>query len=243
MTSDRTQITATPAANTRPQAIAARRRWMRVSPCVVVNAAPRSGQSAPRRHGRQPMPRPRKREPGHDAGHEQHCQPRRTIKPCIGEKSVRCICQPADRAFAGAGHSAPALPRPRRYDACGRRAAGIVPHRNDRHIAHRLVPRPARLQYKPAPKPLKVNRNIHSMASETSAIGDQDAAQVVTRFAPSPTGFLHIGGARTALFNWLYARHHGGRTLLRIEEYRSQAFHPERNRRDYRRAGLARARL
>ena len=56
------------------------------------------------------------------------------------------------------------------------------------------------------------------MASETSAIGDQDAAQVVTRFAPSPTGFLHIGGARTALFNWLYARHHGGRTLLRIED-------------------------
>jgi glutamyl-tRNA synthetase len=43
-------------------------------------------------------------------------------------------------------------------------------------------------------------------------------AQVVTRFAPSPTGFLHIGGARTALFNWLYARHHGGRFLLRIED-------------------------
>jgi glutamyl-tRNA synthetase len=41
---------------------------------------------------------------------------------------------------------------------------------------------------------------------------------VVTRFAPSPTGFLHIGGARTALFNWLYARHHGGRYLLRIED-------------------------
>jgi glutamyl-tRNA synthetase len=41
---------------------------------------------------------------------------------------------------------------------------------------------------------------------------------VVTRFAPSPTGFLHIGGARTALFNWLYARHHGGRFLLRIED-------------------------
>ena len=39
---------------------------------------------------------------------------------------------------------------------------------------------------------------------------------VVTRFAPSPTGFLHIGGARTALFNWLFARHHGGRYLLRI---------------------------
>jgi glutamyl-tRNA synthetase len=45
-----------------------------------------------------------------------------------------------------------------------------------------------------------------------------DSASVVTRFAPSPTGFLHIGGARTALFNWLYARHHGGKYLLRIED-------------------------
>jgi glutamyl-tRNA synthetase len=44
------------------------------------------------------------------------------------------------------------------------------------------------------------------------------ASEVVTRFAPSPTGFLHIGGARTALFNWLYARHHGGKFLLRIED-------------------------
>ena len=42
--------------------------------------------------------------------------------------------------------------------------------------------------------------------------------QVVTRFAPSPTGYLHIGGARTALFNWLFARHHGGKYLLRIED-------------------------
>ncbi len=41
---------------------------------------------------------------------------------------------------------------------------------------------------------------------------------VVTRFAPSPTGFLHIGSARTALFNWLYAKKHGGRMLLRIED-------------------------
>ena len=44
------------------------------------------------------------------------------------------------------------------------------------------------------------------------------SGEVVTRFAPSPTGFLHIGGARTALFNWLFARHHGGRALLRIED-------------------------
>tara|TARA_B100000378_G_scaffold121817_1_gene98356 strand:+ start:848 stop:2308 length:1461 start_codon:yes stop_codon:yes gene_type:complete len=57
----------------------------------------------------------------------------------------------------------------------------------------------------------RLERKDEAMASETSK-------QVVTRFAPSPTGFLHIGGARTALFNWLYARHHGGKTLLRIED-------------------------
>ena len=52
-----------------------------------------------------------------------------------------------------------------------------------------------------------------------SATSDTGAAPaVVTRFAPSPTGFLHIGGARTALFNLLYARHHGGKFLLRIED-------------------------
>ena len=43
-------------------------------------------------------------------------------------------------------------------------------------------------------------------------------APVVTRFAPSPTGYLHIGGARTALFNWLFARANGGKMLLRIED-------------------------
>jgi glutamyl-tRNA synthetase len=56
------------------------------------------------------------------------------------------------------------------------------------------------------------------MASESSVTSESGSGEVVTRFAPSPTGFLHIGGARTALFNWLYARHHGGRTLLRIED-------------------------
>ena len=45
-----------------------------------------------------------------------------------------------------------------------------------------------------------------------------NSSPVVTRFAPSPTGFLHIGGARTAVFNWLFARHHGGKFLLRIED-------------------------
>ena len=41
---------------------------------------------------------------------------------------------------------------------------------------------------------------------------------VRTRFAPSPTGYLHIGGARTALFSWAYARRHGGKFILRIED-------------------------
>ncbi|RBO54470.1 glutamate--tRNA ligase [Rhodovulum sp. BSW8] len=47
---------------------------------------------------------------------------------------------------------------------------------------------------------------------------DMSDSPVVTRFAPSPTGYLHIGGARTALFNWLFARGRGGRFLLRIED-------------------------
>ena len=50
---------------------------------------------------------------------------------------------------------------------------------------------------------------------------------VVTRFAPSPTGYLHIGGARTALFNWLFARHHGGTFLLRIEDTDRKRSTPE----------------
>ncbi len=50
---------------------------------------------------------------------------------------------------------------------------------------------------------------------------------VITRFAPSPTGFLHIGGARTALFNWLFARHHKGTFLLRIEDTDRERSTPE----------------
>jgi len=51
-----------------------------------------------------------------------------------------------------------------------------------------------------------------------ASVTPDSPSEVVTRFAPSPTGFLHVGGARTALFNWLLARHHGGRYLLRIED-------------------------
>jgi glutamyl-tRNA synthetase len=53
---------------------------------------------------------------------------------------------------------------------------------------------------------------------KTRAADAATGGAVVTRFAPSPTGYLHIGGARTALFNWLFARHHGGKFLLRIED-------------------------
>ncbi|GAA4766692.1 glutamate--tRNA ligase [Novosphingobium ginsenosidimutans] len=56
------------------------------------------------------------------------------------------------------------------------------------------------------------------MASVGATSEKTTGRPVVTRFAPSPTGYLHIGGARTALFNWLYARHHGGTYLLRIED-------------------------
>src|SRR5262252_8912390 len=50
---------------------------------------------------------------------------------------------------------------------------------------------------------------------------------VVTRFAPSPTGYLHIGSARTALFNWLLARHTGGQMLLRVEDTDTERSKPE----------------
>ena len=54
-----------------------------------------------------------------------------------------------------------------------------------------------------------------------------DKSKPVLRFAPSPTGYLHIGGARTALFNWLYARHTGGTFLLRVEDTDRERSTPE----------------
>src|SRR5687768_17546264 len=73
----------------------------------------------------------------------------------------------------------------------------------------------------------------NGMASGSAAdLALAGARPVVTRFAPSPTGFLHIGGARTALFNWLFARHHqlhgdGGVFRLRIEDTDRQRSTPE----------------
>ena len=63
-----------------------------------------------------------------------------------------------------------------------------------------------------------VDTGTGAPAADPAATAHAADRTVVTRFAPSPTGYLHLGGARTALFNWLYARHHGGKFLLRIED-------------------------
>ena len=66
---------------------------------------------------------------------------------------------------------------------------------------------------------------------------------VRTRFAPSPTGYLHIGGVRTALFNWLFARQHGGQFLLRIDDTDAERNVAEALAADSARLQLAGARL
>ncbi|MDX1581878.1 MAG: glutamate--tRNA ligase family protein, partial [Alphaproteobacteria bacterium] len=65
------------------------------------------------------------------------------------------------------------------------------------------------------------------MANSVNTSAGSKTETVVTRFAPSPTGFLHIGGARTALFNWLYARHTGGTYKLRVEDTDRERSTPE----------------
>ena len=62
------------------------------------------------------------------------------------------------------------------------------------------------------------NQGATGAGLNTRPLVDLDTQPYRGRFAPSPTGFLHIGGVRTALFNWLFARHHGGKYLLRIED-------------------------
>src|SRR5436305_2142641 len=61
----------------------------------------------------------------------------------------------------------------------------------------------------------------------TGGLAQNSTERPRVRFAPSPTGYLHVGGARTALFNWLYARHHGGVLVLRIEDTDLERSTPE----------------
>jgi len=68
------------------------------------------------------------------------------------------------------------------------------------------------------PKSSRHLTKLHDPPYNTGKIKENKMEKIRTRFAPSPTGFLHIGGARTALFNWLYARHYGGEFVLRIED-------------------------
>ena len=56
------------------------------------------------------------------------------------------------------------------------------------------------------------------MDAPATQSADAGAKEVRVRFAPSPTGYLHVGGARTALFNWLYAKNIGGKLILRVED-------------------------
>ncbi|EJS87969.1 glutamyl-tRNA synthetase, partial [Pasteurella multocida subsp. multocida str. Anand1_buffalo] len=63
---------------------------------------------------------------------------------------------------------------------------------------------------------------------KAEALFDLDpGVKVRTRFAPSPTGYLHVGGARTALYSWLYAKHHQGEFVLRIEDTDLERSTPE----------------
>src|SRR4029079_5151332 len=82
--------------------------------------------------------------------------------------------------------------------------------------AYNRAGRPPPCSY-PASTPMLHHDRANPQPS-VEKLADSMSEKVITRFAPSPTGYLHIGGARTALFNWLYAKHTGGKMLLRIED-------------------------
>ena len=98
----------------------------------------------------------------------------------------------------------------------------------------RGAPRGPRGAAAAAPEPCEAaRREAHGAAAAVGASARIPAtvrpvaSPVRTRFAPSPTGLLHVGGVRTALFSWLYARHNGGRFVLRIEDTDETREHPE----------------
>src|SRR6266568_1828493 len=69
--------------------------------------------------------------------------------------------------------------------------------------------------------------NLSGKTRQTMSESSKKIPGVRVRFAPSPTGYLHVGGARTALFNWLFARHHGGAMILRVEDTDAERNKPE----------------
>ena len=113
----------------------------------------------------------------------------------------------ADYRGAGDGGKGPAAPGSVGLPAVG--TTGNPPSGRGRSLAYATVNGPYSA-YARLPTP-----NAYRCATTTSS---SHSTAVVTRFAPSPTGYLHVGGARTALFSWLLAHHHGGRYLLRIED-------------------------
>src|SRR5690606_35614459 len=99
------------------------------------------------------------------------------------------------------------------------------------HRARRAVREGPHCAIKPAPGATHWAGGLQSPAMTNQISGQQGGAPagrpVRTRFAPSPTGFLHIGGARTALYAWAYARHYQGVFVLRIEDTDLQRSTPE----------------
>src|ERR1700740_598026 len=77
------------------------------------------------------------------------------------------------------------------------------------------------------PMRMTIRRRAPRIGKTCAPLRSDDSMTIRTRFAPSPTGYLHIGGARTALYCWLEARHRGGQFILRIEDTdRGSPHHP-----------------
>src|SRR3990170_6090037 len=90
----------------------------------------------------------------------------------------------------------------------------------DAHAAESQLPKPPSPLWKRRQPYVRGAHPLHGLRQDKGKrlSASHNPKSVVTRFAPSPTGFLHIGNARTGLFSWLYARHHGGKALLRVED-------------------------
>ena len=88
------------------------------------------------------------------------------------------------------------------------------------HAAETQLPKPPSPLWKRRTRYVRGAHPLHGLRQDKGKrlSASHNPKSVVTRFAPSPTGFLHIGNARTGLFSWLYARHHGGKALLRVED-------------------------